>query len=150
MATLRLDIDGSEALDLIGIQCSYPDYRLAWTLNRSLDIHLKREEDFVLNLTERELDNTLFHTEDNSTQFTVFLHVNEDLHERFILVSNREQGFKLHDKARSFDYIMTMESTRLNLDECITTLNSQEGILTVARFVANRDSMATKPFEPYI
>jgi hypothetical protein len=92
MGTLKLDWDEEEEIvdfDLIAIHTLLPDYRLAYLTNRSLGIHLKKEEDIVLqnkNGTQHRF--TKFQFDDKKKDVSYYLLENRD---EILIESNDNQ-----------------------------------------------------------
>jgi hypothetical protein len=54
MKTHRLQIEYDYSFDLYGLVTSVKDYKLAWALNRLLDLRLKKQKDLCYDLPEKE------------------------------------------------------------------------------------------------
>ncbi len=143
MAKIKLDIDDEEELNLIGIQSSWPEHKLVWTLNRLLEVKLKRSADYIIRNTTEIKAGTLFNTP-TKNEFSVF-ECNTD-NEHLILVANIGQGKALYDKGRPFDFLLRVESNRLTTEDCIGILSEERAILAIAQIACDYVELAALPF----
>ncbi len=143
MAILRLDIEDDDTLELIGIQSSWPEHRLVWSLNKEMEILLERSSDYILEVDMDQREQGLFSAE-GKKEFSVFLY--ESDFEQVVLVSNLSEGMALYDKGRSFDYLLRVDSGQRSLRDCIDQLSETKGILAVGRIECGPGEKAAKPF----
>jgi len=143
MAILRLNIEDEDTLELIGIQSSWPEHRLVWTLNKELEVLLERSEDYILETSLEASEQGLFSSEDKK-EFSVFEY--ESDFERMVLVSNLSQGMALYDKGRPFDYLLRIDSSQRSLRDCSDLISEMKGILAVGRIDCGPGERASKPF----
>ncbi|MCC9136213.1 IPExxxVDY family protein [Pontibacter silvestris] len=54
MKTLSLDVEYDYNFDLYGMVSSGKDYKLAWSLNKLLGLHLTKQQDLIYNLFDKE------------------------------------------------------------------------------------------------
>lgn len=144
MAKMKLDIESPEAIELLGIQCSWPAHRFVWSLNRTLDVALSRDKDYVLETSSSKSAGGLFDKEE-SRPFSVYRHEN-DL-ETLLLISNLSGGLALYDKGRSFDYLLHVESMQRDLSELIDDISDMPAVLAAARVTCRSGERAARPFE---
>jgi len=143
MAILRLNIEEDDTLELLGIQSSWPEHRLVWSLNKELGILLERTQDYVLELDMNQSPQSLFSSE-KEKEFSVF--VFESDFEKITLIANLAQGMALYDKGRAFDYLLRIDSPQRSLRDLSDQVNEMKGILAVSKIECGPGDQAAKPF----
>lgn len=145
MAIHRLYIDEFEAINysLIAIHTNLEDFRLAYFINQSLNLKLKKNQnDILINIPEGESNFTTFIFEDikNDIYWNLFENKNE------ILIKNNKFKFDLFSNAKletskkvfmlpefkKVDYFLKIDhQEKINETELINSLNSINRISTV-------------------
>ena len=143
MATLRLNIEDEDDLELLGIQSNLAEHRLVWSLNKELGVLLERSKDYVLELDMNQNPQSLFNTE-KEKEFSVF--VFESDFERITLISNLAEGVALYDKGRSFDYLLRIVSAERSFRDLCDQISEMKGILAVSKIEVDSGDKAAKPF----
>ena len=143
MAILRLNIEDDDTMELLGLQSSWPEHRLVWSLNKELDRLLQRAEDYVLELDMNQAPQSLFNTE-REKEFSVFDF--ESDFERITLIANLAEGVALYDKGRAFDYLLRIDSPQRSLRDISDQISEMKGILAVSRIDCGPGDKAAKPF----
>jgi hypothetical protein len=96
---MRIDIDFQYGYLIVGISSQLKDYRLAYHLNKSLGIDLKRLEDLPAN----------FEKEKKVIPFSLFTDNLNDNFKVCILIGCNSQGVKLLPLLKHYDYIFLYE-----------------------------------------
>ena len=145
MAIHRLYIDEFEAINysLIAIHTNLEDFRLAYFINQSLNLKLKKNQnDILINIPEGESNFTTFIFEDikNDIYWNLFENKNE------ILIKNNKFKFDLFSNAKletskkvfmlpefkKVDYFLKIDhQEKINETQLINSLNSINRISTV-------------------
>lgn len=122
MAKTVLKFDDDDQFDfiLIGIVCQHKDYRLCHELNTTLDIVLKREEDYDIFNGKR--------MEQVSFSFYEYLTDEDD---QYYLLSNKGKLGWLIPEQKQIDYFFIIREnvTRINQSELINRLKEVTIIL---------------------
>lgn len=98
----KLEIDYSSDFRLVGLICPLKPHKLAWTLNKSLNLDLERQKDHIV--PEKEKANY---------QYVHFLHQTEVTTIRLLKNKSAEEGaskWLLVPEHPRFDYILFIES----------------------------------------
>lgn len=106
---------------LAGISSAENDYRLCWSLNQTLGIHLSK----TVNLE-------IFHKRlDGMQAFSQFEYFDEETLLQYRLISNRSENGYLLEEMPNLDYILqiTGDLEDLWMEMLIKKLNSLEGII---------------------
>lgn len=71
MKVKKLIVDYTYEFELYGVSTSIKDYKLAWLINKKLNLALVRADDYLIELNKEELEiiNYAFHTEHNELRF---------------------------------------------------------------------------------
>ncbi|PIQ47670.1 MAG: hypothetical protein COW03_13950 [Cytophagales bacterium CG12_big_fil_rev_8_21_14_0_65_40_12] len=109
MAKNKLDISYEIDFDLIAINASVKEYKLAWVLNKSLGWHLAKKENIQIEFTGNKalsVSNYFYKTEYQS--FRLLKNRAEDLEEQF-------NAF-LIPELKNFDYFVMLENESDSFD----------------------------------
>ncbi len=129
MKVNKLDIEYEFEFELIGIVSAAKDYKLAWAINKSIDIELIRDNDHELFLRKK-----------SKTQFAYYSHHTE--HTSFRLFKNRSlnngsaMGY-LIPELKQMDYFLVVEgeeilNNSLNLAQQLNNINVVNTALKIA------------------
>ncbi|MCW5899787.1 MAG: IPExxxVDY family protein [Flavobacteriales bacterium] len=99
MAKVKLDLDPDPEVTVIGISSHVNDYRLCWSLNRTMGLSLtRRREDISEDLGGR------------LASFATFDHEDPDNKDRLTLVHNHCENGVLLPEQRAADYFLVMDN----------------------------------------
>ncbi len=96
---ISLTLDFTSDYSVIGISCHLKDYRLTFNLNKELNLHLKRIDDF-----------TLVEKKNESLHYSVYYYHCHETNNNFSLVSNHHSERKLITSLRQFDYFLLIQN----------------------------------------
>ncbi len=118
MAKFTLEIEDEYPYSVTGINTSLKGYRLAWNLNRLLDIHLERQE--PIELVNKQKDRVPY------SCFTCF---DEERNRKFRLIENRIGGnlFIPEQQRSDFLFVVDLEEGE-SANEWVTVLRSIKGV----------------------
>lgn len=110
MKKLKLDFEFEIDFFLLGLSCHIPDYRLAWLLNKTLDIDLERKEDIDLKLNRKN----------DEGFFSYFQHDDQESFTTINLISNRcEKGY-FANEVKQLDFFLQLWLPNSEEDELIS------------------------------
>jgi len=120
MAKLKLDLEPDPEVTVIGISSHVNDYRLCWSLNRSMGLALRRcDADIVDGGPGR------------STAYAAFVHTEEDPEGRYLLVSNHGTDGILIKEQRQADFFMVVDNAIAEREpELLQRIRAAEFVLT--------------------
>lgn len=95
---LSSNIDYFEGYQLLGIVSQLRDYSLAFFINKSLDIELKKYEDMDL------IDN-----ESDKLGFSWYFYKDEQIQSKIYLISNSSKSRKLFPSKKEMDFFMLIK-----------------------------------------
>jgi hypothetical protein len=120
MAKLKLDLDPDPEVTVIGISSHVNDYRLCWSLNRSMGLELSRCNG---DITEE--------VQGRTTRFTVFSHEEPGQEGRYLLVNNHGSDGVLIRDQRQADYFLVVDNALAERDpDLIDRVRRSEFVLT--------------------
>jgi hypothetical protein len=90
----RLDIEYEYDFFLTGISCHEKPYRLCWAINKALEMEMQLIDPLSISLKKNELP----------TDFTLFMHENQDLDTIVYLVANKNENGLLVPEHHQADY----------------------------------------------
>lgn len=105
MAKFKLDLYPEPELTVFGISSHVNDYRLCWSLNRSLGLELSRSPKDIVETHEGR-----------STAFATFAQEVPDLEARYLLVSNHGTDGILIIEQRQADFFLVMDNVLAEQD----------------------------------
>jgi len=119
MGVARLDFDYDYDFLLFGISCHLKDYRLVWMLNKTLGIHLKKEEDIVVDDTPPAKSFSFYAWDDEGNRL------------KYILVANRGDSGYLVQEQKQADFFIVLEGiySIIDKDELLSKIRSTEQVL---------------------
>ena len=97
MAKFKLELDPDPEVTIIGISSHVHDYRLCWSINRTMHIALAR----------RKVD---IADGDGKARYAAFDHVDDPTNGRVTLVSNHGEEGKLLKDQRHADYFLVVDN----------------------------------------
>lgn len=117
--TLNTELD----LDFLmfGLSCHYRDYRIAWLLNKHLEIDLQKTDPYLLLDTKSQID----------YEFPLFIFEDEENYIQWHLVANKVTGSSIIPELKEFDYFIIIKGSYEYIDktELILDLKKIPGIL---------------------
>ena len=120
MAKFILEEEYDFDFKLLGISSHVKDYRLCWTVNKSLDLDLVKSEDEII-IRQKRIDEAL--------NFSIYYYLNSDTEVEFELICNRHEHGFLIPELKSADYF-------LKISECDTTeIDEYLGLLKEANLI---------------
>lgn len=128
MAKYKLEWDADYNFDLIGICSNHADYKLCWSINKTLGINLKKEEDYVI-----------AHKKSGDYNFSFYEYYDEVTHVSFFLIKNISDTFKrlLPEKDQIDYFLIIKENSELEPLEIVKKIKPSETVLTAFVFDVN-------------
>jgi len=111
--------------ELIGIASALPGYKVAWHLNKALDISMHRITDHVVDLKKTTNNGELSFDNDSNYSLRFSRYSYEIPQEELIyeLISYKSQGQLLNNQIKGYDFILKLESQEEKAVEFVTKLN---------------------------
>lgn len=142
MAKTKLLLEYDYDFLLIGIISPYPDYKLSWSLNKTLEIDLQREEDMVLPSMEgKDKGLTLgFDEQVEIPTFAFFKYDNEDLHLMYTLVANHSKSALLIKEEQRVDFFLIIGGSydEIDIEQLLQQVKSDKHVITAFEIDPNR------------
>jgi hypothetical protein len=133
---VRLQVDASNDLILLGLVSSEPDYKLTLALNQSMGLSLKNSDPINI-LSEEE----------NELQFSRFVYIDNITERSFTLISNRCGKYFLIKKLRNIDYIFQVHDAE-GISDNIQLVSRLKSIASItAVFSVDYESINDKNLE---
>jgi hypothetical protein len=121
-----LVIDQEIDFDMIGVCSHHSDYRLAWSINEKIGLHLSKcDEDYVLTSKKGEpvSNHSMYEFEDEIDRLTYYL------------VKNKNKGKYLIPEKPSIDYFLFLhDNVAVDLDALMQELKTVPSVLGVYDF----------------
>lgn len=129
MPKYRLEENVTPQLEVFGISCHVPDYRLCWSLNRGLGLDLtRRREDIVEEVKGRALHYPVFEQRDDEEEL------------RWWLVANLCGKRRLLPQQKQADFFLVADAaTAAREEELFERLRGAEFVLTA--YVVDQGSL---------
>ncbi|MFN7012779.1 MAG: IPExxxVDY family protein [Bacteroidia bacterium] len=123
MAKTVLNIEYDFDFWLVGISSYLRDYRISWSLNKTLDIELKKENDYEI--THKKPDNSQF--------FSHYSYICEQTKRIYHLFANKCPTGLLLPEVKHADYLLMLEGNfnDQNIEELCKLVRETENINTV-------------------
>lgn len=132
MTKYKLDVAFDYDFDLIGICCHQKDYRLSWSLNGVLDIHLEKADE-PLEITVKG----------KVQAFPYFTFTDEENHVEYQLILNKfEKKILIAEKQEVDFFLLLHNNSVINVDETLTAIKRIDFILSA--FLIDVDSLKNK------
>ncbi len=120
MAKLKLDLEPDPDVTVIGISSHVNDYRLCWSINRSMGLALARRRDDIAEETHGVL-----------ARFSAYDHVDDATQARITLVNNHSGDGILLKEHRQADFFLVVDNVLAeNRPELLDQVRSAEFVLT--------------------
>lgn len=135
MAKTKLLLEYDYDFLLIGIIARVPDYKLVWSLNKSLEIELSKENDMELPsfVKEQSAGLTLgFEDSPEKPQFSFYRFDNEDAHLFYTLISNRSKTSLLIKEEQSVDFFLIIGGMydEIDVDQLLDKIRGDKMVMT--------------------
>lgn len=134
---IKLDLEDDASMDAIGLSSSYPDYRLAWTLNNVFRWRFEYRDNPLLIPAKKGGEVRHYH-------YHHFLDEGEKM--ELFLIKNRQGGKALFEEYPQFDFVLFFRNNlTFDLDQMLTLLRGLDSI-----FAAYRCSSKDFVVEPHL
>ncbi len=122
MKKLKLSPEHAPDFTFIGIACHLKDYKMAFNLNSSLGLSLKRVSDFT----------SPDHTD---RLYSFFQCYNQEERKNFMLISNHHPDGKLLPKLKNFDFFLVSDEliATSRLEFLLSKIRKTEKVLMAAK-----------------
>ncbi|MGB0403057.1 MAG: IPExxxVDY family protein [Salibacteraceae bacterium] len=97
MNKTKLEFDYDYDFFLIGIFCHHKDYRLAWMLNKYLELDLSKSKDYVM------------YNKDQEQKFSMYVDYIDNQELYYYLISNRGENGLLIPERKDVDYFLMVD-----------------------------------------
>lgn len=131
MKVTKLTLDFDYDYQIIGISCHYKDYRLCHFLNKTLQLHLVKKPDHIIQTKEQTETSTFsFYNQNNQQELKYY----------FIANRNENGGF-LIPEYRQADYLFIIENLEeylIDPPDYLKQIKSIQGVLTAFNIEYNQ------------
>lgn len=121
-----LTIDQEIDFDMIGLCSHHSDYRLAWSINEKIGLHLSKcDEDYIITDKKGEAvsSHSMYEFEDEENRLVYYL------------VKNKSKGkFLIHEKPTIDFFLFLHDNIAIDLDVLIIDLKTVPSVLGVYEF----------------
>jgi hypothetical protein len=123
-----LSLETSVDFELIGICSHHSDYRLAWGINKILELELtKSEEPFVIQSKKGTI----------VSQHSFHVFIDEVDHMEWYLIKNKSEGKFLIPEKNQIDYFLILRENILHeLDELVEKIRESNSVMAAYVFEA--------------
>jgi hypothetical protein len=128
LSKYTLDYEEEYDFELIGIASAVPGYKIAWHINKILDVSLKRIDDHVVsieskvNIGEISFENP----QGNSIRYSLYQYERWGGEVIYNLISLKSQGQVLSKELEVFDYLLKIENNQGLAQEHLKILQMAE------------------------
>lgn len=124
-----LSLETSVDFELIGICSHHSDYRLAWGINKILELELtKSEEPFVIQSRKGTI----------VSQHSFHVFIDEVDHVEWYLIKNKSEGKFLIPEKNQIDYFLILRENILHeLDELVEKIRESNSVMAAYVFEAS-------------
>lgn len=124
-----LSLETSVDFELIGICSHHSDYRLAWGINKILELELtKSEEPFVIQSRKGTI----------VSQHSFHVFIDEVDHMEWYLIKNKSEGKFLIPEKNQIDYFLILRENILHeLDELVEKIRESNSVMAAYVFEAS-------------
>lgn len=120
MAKLKLELESVPDITVIGISSHVNDYRLCWSINRSIGLELTRRRNDITDETNGIL-----------ASYSAYDHVDEPTQARYTLVNNHSGDGILLKEQRQADFFLVVDNELAeDRPDLLDRLRSAEFVLT--------------------
>lgn len=100
MAKFTLSFDEEYPYYIIGINASAKDYRICWSINKALNIALKRENSIEVHSKNKDI-----------IAHSFFVYTDEDLNLKFRLIENKRGISRFIAEVQQADYLLIIDES---------------------------------------
>ncbi len=119
MKKIKIKQENKQTDEIIGISSTHADFRIAWSLNNLLQIHLSKSKDVSVLIKRNDSSETL--------SFSLFTFDDSD-ENGYYLLSNKDKGKNMSSKYKNIDYFFIVKSNVFILQNLSNKLNNTEYI----------------------
>ena len=143
MGKTKLFLEYDYDFVLIGIISRVHDYKLSWSLNRSLELNLTKEDDIEIPSVEVAENDELtlgFDTQVDSPRFSFYTFDNEAEHVTYTLVANRSKSALLIKEEQSVDFFLIIDGIydEVGVAEVMRKMRDDKTVMTAFQIDPNR------------
>lgn len=121
MAKFTLSFDEEYPYYLIGINASAKDYRICWSINKALNIALKREDSIDVHSKNKDI-----------IAHSFFVYTNEELNLKYRLIENKHGISRFLSEVQQADYLLIIdESESVDTEEILQKIKEIRQVLLV-------------------
>lgn len=121
MAKFTLSFDEEYPYYLIGINASAKDYRICWSINKALNIALKREESIDVHSKNKDI-----------VAHSFFVYTDDELNLKFRLIENKRGNSRFLTEIQHADYLFIIdESDSIDTKEILQKIKEIRQVLLV-------------------
>jgi|SRR5690554_1612930 len=132
MAKFTLSLEEDYPYFIIGISSSTPDYRLCWSLNKTLDISLKRDKSIDIHSKNGDV-----------TAHSVFEYTDEVLNTKYRLIENKKGSSRFLSEANQADYLLIIDdSDKIQISDLLNEIKKIAQVILA--FSIDIDSLKQK------
>lgn len=132
MAKFNLVLEENYPYFIIGISCSTPDYRLCWSLNKTLGISLKRD---------KSID--IYSKNGHVTAHSLFEYTDEEFNTKYRFIENKNGSSRFLPESHQADYLLIIdESDKIEIHELLNEINKITHVILA--FKIDIDSLKQK------
>jgi hypothetical protein len=135
----QLKSDITDENRIIGISSHENDYRLSWALNNQFNISLKKVEDLIIEVPEK----------DTPLKFSTYLFYDENSNIQYKLLSNRCENGYLLKEYKNIDYILHLKGNFDNNDINYILQKIKKNECVLFSFIIDINNLKNK-FKTYI
>lgn len=120
MAKFKLDLDPDPEVTVIGISSHVKGYRLCWSLNQALDLHLRRSGKDIEDVVDGHV-----------SAHAVFTHEEAESEGRYLLIDNHGSDGILLKEHRQADFFLVVDDELAERrKDLLTRVRGAEFVLT--------------------
>ncbi len=121
-----LDFEIEHDFELIGIASALPGFKIAWHINKILDINLCRVEDHVVTLQlDKNVGELSFEDQETTKRrYSRYIFDIPDKDMYYQLLSFKHQGHPLSAELKGYDYLLKIENPEDMVDEQVLKLQN--------------------------
>ncbi len=131
MSKYNLDFEYEIDFELIGVASALPGFKIAWHINKTLDLNLCRIDDYKIKIndTQRhdESNNTIF---DNDSiverRYSRYKYLVDEEELCYELISFRSHGKPIEKNIKGFDYLLKINAPDSISEKIIERLNKSK------------------------
>jgi hypothetical protein len=125
MLKLRLDDEGFETMEGIGVSSSFSDYRLAWTLNHAFQWRFEYQENPLVIPSKKTTEPLVYH----------YHHFTDEIEKmQLFLIKNKQGGKALFEDYPQFDFVLFFKNNlTFDLDQLLPLLRNLDPIFAAYR-----------------